>query len=135
MGDVPGASRQWGETMTQIDEKLSRRAMLRKAAAAVGVAGASALAAGCAPRAAAPPPPPAPVIPPAPPAAAAVPAPPPPGPAAEAKESKREARYQNHPHGRERCGRCAHFLAPNGCEIVEGRISPRGWCRHFLAKA
>jgi len=33
--------------MTQSDEKLSRRAMLRNAAAIVGVAGASALTAGC----------------------------------------------------------------------------------------
>jgi len=95
--------------------------MLRKAAAVVGVAGASALAAGCAPsRPAAPPPGPAPIIPPAPP------------PMAGAKEPKREARYQNHPKGRERCGRCSHFVRPNACEIVEGRISPRGWCTHFV---
>ena len=116
--------------MTQIDEKLSRRAMLRKAAAAVGVVGASALAAGCGPRAEPPPPPLAPVIPPAPPPAAVAPPPP---PVAATKESKKEARYQAHPHGRERCGRCAHFLKPNGCEVVDGRISPRGWCTHFTA--
>ena len=119
--------------MAQFDEKLSRRAMLRKAATVVGVAGASAFAAGCAPSITAAPPPPAPppVIPPAPPMAQ--PAPPP--PIAAAKESKREARYQSHPHGRERCGRCVHFMAPNGCEIVDGRISPRGWCRHFQPAA
>jgi hypothetical protein len=116
--------------MTQIDDKLSRRSVLRKTAAVLGVAGASALVAGCgSSRPAAPPPPaPAPVIPPAPPMAE--PAPP---PAAAAKESKREARYQTHPHGRERCGRCAHFVKPNGCELVEGRISARGWCTHFTA--
>ena len=116
--------------MTQIEQKFSRRSMLRKAAGVIGAVGASALAA-CAPsRPAAPPPAPAPVIPPAPPPMAA-PAPPP--PVAAAKESKREARYQNHPKGRERCGRCSHFLRPNGCEIVEGRISPRGWCTYFVA--
>lgn len=119
--------------MTQIDEKLSRRAVLRNTAAVLGVAGASALAAGCSSGRPPPPPPaPVPMAPPAPPPAALAPPPP---PVAAAKESKREARYQNHPHGRERCGRCVHFLAPNGCEIVEGRISPRGWCRHFEAKA
>ncbi len=119
--------------MTQIDEKtLSRRAMLRRAVAVVGATGASAFAAGCGPsRTAAPPPAaPAPVIPPAPPPMAET-APPP--PIAAAKESKKEARYQTHPHGRERCGRCSHFVKPNGCELVEGRISPRGWCTHFTA--
>ena len=115
--------------MTQIDEKLSRRSMLRKAAGALGVAGAAALTAGCATKAEPPPPPPAPVIPPAPPPAAVAPPP----PVAATKESKKEAHYQAHPHARERCGRCAHFLKPNGCEIVDGRISPRGWCTHFSA--
>jgi hypothetical protein len=47
------------------------------------------------------------------------------------KESKAAAQYQNRPRGVERCGRCAHFRPPNGCEIVEGSISPNGWCRHF----
>jgi hypothetical protein len=120
--------------MSDLQKKLSRRSILRNAAAVVGVTGASALTAACGSSRPAPPPPPAPVAPPAPPPVAA-PAPPPPPPVAAAKEPKREARYQNHPHGRERCGRCVHFLAPNGCEIVEGRISPRGWCRHFEAKA
>jgi hypothetical protein len=50
-------------------------------------------------------------------------------------QSKKEARYQSRPHGRERCAGCIHFQAPNGCEIVEGKISPRGWCTHFEAKA
>ena len=116
--------------MTQSDEKLSRRAMLRNAAAIVGVAGASALTAGCGSSARTAPPP-APVVPPAPPPIAE-PAPPPP-PAAAAKESKKEARYQTHPHGRERCGLCTHFVKPHDCELVEGRISPRGWCTHFTA--
>ena len=116
--------------MTQRDEKLSRRTMLRNAAAIVGVAGASALTAGCGSSArTASPPAPAPVAPPPP---MAEPAPPPP-PAAAAKESKREARYQAHPHGRERCGQCAHFVKPHDCELVEGRVSPRGWCTHFTA--
>jgi hypothetical protein len=121
--------------MSDLQKTLSRRSILRNAAAVVGVTGASALTAACGSSRPAPPPPPAPVAPPAPPPPVAAPAPPPPPPVAAAKEPKREARYQNHPHGRERCGRCVHFLAPNGCEIVEGRISPRGWCRHFEAKA
>jgi len=43
------------------------------------------------------------------------------------------ALYQDFPNGRERCGRCVHFRPPNGCEIVAGRISPKGWCHYFKA--
>jgi hypothetical protein len=45
------------------------------------------------------------------------------------------ALYQDRPNGRQRCGRCMHFLPPNRCEIVNGRISPQGWCRYFEALA
>jgi hypothetical protein len=48
---------------------------------------------------------------------------------------KAVARYQDRPNGRQRCGRCMHFLEPDGCEIVTGRISPQGWCRYFEAIA
>jgi len=51
------------------------------------------------------------------------------------RQSKKEARYQSRPKGRERCAGCVHFVGPNGCEIVEGRISPRGWCQNFAPKA
>jgi len=51
------------------------------------------------------------------------------------RQSKKEARYQSRPHGRERCAGCVHFQAPKACEIVEGRVSPRGWCTHFEGKA
>ncbi|MFL6688722.1 MAG: hypothetical protein ACJ8IR_00830 [Alphaproteobacteria bacterium] len=51
------------------------------------------------------------------------------------KEPKRVAMYQDHPNGRQHCGACEHFLAPNHCEIVHGKISPDGWCRHFRRRA
>ena len=54
-----------------------------------------------------------------------------PGPAGRRKVSKAAARYQDRPRGQQRCGRCAHFLAPNSCEVVAGRISPNGWSRFF----
>ena len=117
--------------MTRNDEKFSRRSMLRNAAAILGVAGASALAAGCGPRAETPPPPP----PAPPPMPQPAPPPPPEPPPPPARQSKKEAHYQWHPHGRERCAGCAHFAAPRGCEIVEGRISARGWCSNFTPKA
>ena len=55
------------------------------------------------------------------------------GGAGRAKEAKSAARYQDKPNGDQRGGRCAHFRAPNACQIVEGQISPNGWCRHFKA--
>jgi hypothetical protein len=50
------------------------------------------------------------------------------------KQTKQQAAYQDHPNGPQSCGICAHFIAPNKCEIVEGAISPTGWCRNFKAK-
>jgi hypothetical protein len=48
---------------------------------------------------------------------------------------KAVARYQDRPNRGQRCGLCMHFLEPDGCEIVTGRISPQGWCRYFEAMA
>jgi hypothetical protein len=42
---------------------------------------------------------------------------------------KAVALYQNFPNQGRRCAGCRHFLAPNACAIVEGQISPDGWCR------
>jgi hypothetical protein len=58
-----------------------------------------------------------------------------PGSTGRGKESKAVARYQDSPNGNQRCGRCTHFRKPNGCEIVNGSISPNGWCRHFKPAA
>jgi hypothetical protein len=57
------------------------------------------------------------------------------GAPAYGKEPKRVAMYQDHPNGRHHCGACEHFRAPDHCEIVHGRISPDGWCRHFRRRA
>jgi hypothetical protein len=34
-----------------------------------------------------------------------------------------------------RCGLCAHFVAPDKCKIVTGKISAQGWCQYFKRKA
>lgn len=52
---------------------------------------------------------------------------------AQGKISKPAAAYQDSPKGDQRCGGCAFFRAPDQCGIVEGPISPSGWCRHFKA--
>lgn len=48
--------------------------------------------------------------------------------------SKLEANYTNNGIGDERCQNCENFLAPARCEIVEGIISPEGWCKFFDSK-
>lgn len=53
--------------------------------------------------------------------------------AAQIKVSKLSVAYQGQPDGSRRCALCAHFVAPGACQIVEGQISPQGWCRLFAA--
>ncbi len=45
--------------------------------------------------------------------------------------SKAEADYVSQSTGRDRCANCKHFVKPNACRIVEGMISPGGWCSHY----
>ena len=52
----------------------------------------------------------------------------------QAKVSKASARYQDRPNKGQQCAGCTHFRGPSDCEIVQGPISPNGWCRHFSAK-
>lgn len=46
------------------------------------------------------------------------------------KISKLAANYKDRAIGRERCGNCQHFISPEYCELVEGIISPMGWCKY-----
>jgi hypothetical protein len=56
--------------------------------------------------------------------------------AAAAKLSKATAKYQTEPNGEQRCATCAHFESEsNTCKVVEGDISPEGWCTLWLAAA
>jgi hypothetical protein len=54
--------------------------------------------------------------------------------AAEQKVSQADAKYQDQPKGQQRCEICLQFQPPNACRIVEGPISPAGWCQYFAAK-
>lgn len=45
--------------------------------------------------------------------------------------SKQEAEYQDQPRGGLRCAGCTFFVKPNACKLVEGEISPMGWCKLF----
>jgi len=47
----------------------------------------------------------------------------------EQKKLTQEAiKYQDHPKGNEACGSCPYFIFPKSCAVVEGEISPMGWC-------
>jgi hypothetical protein len=65
-----------------------------------------------------------------------------------AKASKAAAHYQDSPHNGQTCGMCKFYIPPGGragsgmmggpigpgmmaagtCEVVEGSVSPMGWC-------
>jgi hypothetical protein len=42
--------------------------------------------------------------------------------------------YQKMPKGDQQCSKCAQFVAPNACQIVDGTIVPDGWCIAFAPK-
>ena len=51
--------------------------------------------------------------------------------AATIKISQSAVAYQDHPQGDKRCGKCLQFQPPSTCRMVEGAISPEGFCRIF----
>jgi hypothetical protein len=53
---------------------------------------------------------------------------------AQQKISQANAKYQDHPNNNQQCDGCIQFEAPNACKIVDGTISPKGWCQFFGAK-
>lgn len=50
---------------------------------------------------------------------------------AQRKMSQAEADYQDQPKGGFACAACSLFRLPRSCEVVQGDISPRGWCKFF----
>jgi hypothetical protein len=54
---------------------------------------------------------------------------------AQAKVGQKTVSYQAEPKGAQRCDACTYFQAPNACKMVEGEISPQGWCSLFAKKA
>lgn len=56
------------------------------------------------------------------------------------KAEKSAFHYQDQPNDGHLCAQCVEFLPPadgtasGGCRIVEGPISPRGWCMAFTSK-
>jgi High potential iron-sulfur protein len=62
-------------------------------------------------------------------------------PARAAKASKAVAMYQPNPHGDQSCAKCIHFIpgataeADGTCQVVDGSISPNGWCVLYAPKS
>jgi hypothetical protein len=66
----------------------------------------------------------------------------PPSPGAESgapaatKVSQASVQYQAQPKGDQKCADCLHFIAEsNTCKLVEGQISPDGWCTLWVKTA
>lgn len=52
--------------------------------------------------------------------------------AAAIKISESAVGYQDHPNGDRQCSKCAQFQSPSSCKMVDGTISPQGYCRIFM---
>jgi hypothetical protein len=51
-----------------------------------------------------------------------------------AKVSQSAAKYQSTPKAKAQCNNCGSFIAPASCKLVEGSISPSGWCSLYSPK-
>ncbi|HEX5508486.1 MAG TPA: high-potential iron-sulfur protein [Pseudolabrys sp.] len=54
---------------------------------------------------------------------------------AQSKVDKKTAKYQDHPNKDQHCAVCRFFRPPKSCQLVQGDISPNGWCSFFAKKA
>jgi hypothetical protein len=53
---------------------------------------------------------------------------------ASAKAAQNLVGYQDTPHGTQECDNCSQFEPPSSCKIVDGTISPKGWCKVYAPK-
>lgn len=55
---------------------------------------------------------------------------------AASKVTPASVQYQAEPKGDQKCSGCLHFIAEsNTCKLVEGEISPDGWCILWVKNA
>ena len=52
----------------------------------------------------------------------------------QAKVPKTALKYQDQPKNDQRCSGCTHFISGGQCKLVEGEISPNGWCTAYSPK-
>ncbi|WP_321528766.1 hypothetical protein [Sedimenticola selenatireducens] len=52
------------------------------------------------------------------------------------KAPQQVVQYQTEPRNGQKCDGCLHFIAgSNSCKLVEGQISPDGWCTLWTKKS
>ena len=62
------------------------------------------------------------------------------GAAAQGKASKQSMQYQDQPKNGQQCDQCMHWVpganaaAQGTCKVVDGPISPKGWCVAYVKK-
>ncbi len=54
---------------------------------------------------------------------------------AQQKVAQSAAQYQASPKNGQQCSTCSHFQAPSSCQVVDGSISPDGWCALYTKKS
>jgi hypothetical protein len=54
---------------------------------------------------------------------------------AVAKMNQKSVAYQATPKDDQKCSNCSLFQEPNACTLVDGDISPEGWCKFWVKKA
>lgn len=53
---------------------------------------------------------------------------------AQVKAKQSMVQYQQKPKGDQECDKCLHWVPPDSCKMVEGKINPKGWCTLFAPK-
>ena len=53
---------------------------------------------------------------------------------AQGKRPQKAVSYRQTPNGKQNCSNCANFVSPSSCKLVDGAISPSGWCVLYAAK-
>jgi hypothetical protein len=53
---------------------------------------------------------------------------------AQSKAKQSLVQYQEHPKGGQQCDNCLLWEPPDACKVVEGKISPKGWCAVYQPK-
>jgi hypothetical protein len=54
--------------------------------------------------------------------------------AAQQKVKPALVQYQLTPKNKQQCDTCLHWVAPDQCKVVEGKIVPKGWCSLYALK-
>lgn len=54
---------------------------------------------------------------------------------AQQKLAQSAVQYQTSPKDGQMCSNCVNFVAPNACKLVDGNISPNGWCIAYGPKS